>query len=118
MNKVLVISILMAYQVVNDSSLTIVTDKNVFNDCYVLNLAIDHVCIDSNKGQISIELDDIVGIQFADKRAIVGMKWYSNVATWNDVDKSVAKSTPPTTLLSYLHLYTSSSKYYYLWFNL
>ena len=74
MNKTLVISILMAYQVVNDSSLTIVTDKNVFNDCYVLNLAIDYVCIDSNKGQISIELDDIVGIQFVDRRAIVGMK--------------------------------------------
>lgn len=74
MDKTLVISILMAYQVVNDSSLTIVTDENVFNDCYVLNLAIDYVCIDSNKGQISIELDDIIGIQFTDKRAIVGMK--------------------------------------------
>ena len=33
MNKILVISVLMAYRVVNDSSLTIVTDKNVFNDC-------------------------------------------------------------------------------------
>lgn len=64
----------MAYQVVNDSSLTIVTDDNVFNDCYVLNLAIDYVYIDSNNGQISIELDDIIGIQFMDKRAIVGMK--------------------------------------------
>ena len=74
MNKILVISVLMTYQVVNDSSLTIVTDKNVFNYCYVLNLAIDNVCIDSNKGQISIELDDIIGIQFTDKRAIVGMK--------------------------------------------
>ena len=74
MNKTLVISVLMAYQVVNDSSLTIVTDENVFNDCYVLNLAIDHVCIDSNKGQISIELDDIISIQFTDKRAVVGMK--------------------------------------------
>ena len=117
MNKILVISVLMAYQVVNDSSLTIVTDENVFNDCYVLNLAIDHVCIDSNKGQISIELDDIIGIQFIDKRAIVGMKWYSNVATWNDVDKSVAESTPPTTLLSYHHSHLSSFKYYYLCFN-
>ena len=74
MNKILVISVLMTYQVVNDSSLTIVTDKNVFNDCYVLNLAIDHVCIDSNKGQISIELDDIIGIQFQDKATLVGMK--------------------------------------------
>ena len=74
MNKMLVISVLMAYQVVNDSSLTIVTDKNVFNDCYVINLAIDHVCIDSNKGQISIELDDIVSIQFVDHMAIVGIK--------------------------------------------
>ena len=105
MNKILVISVLMAYQVVNDSSLTIVTDKNVFNDCYILNLAIDHVCIDSNKGQISIELDDIIGIQFADKAALVGMKWHSNVDTWNDVDKSVAESIPPTTLLSYHYFY-------------
>ena len=105
MNKILVISVLMTYQVVNDSSLTIITDKNVFNDCYVLNLAIDYVCIDSNKGQISIELDDIIGIQFTDKRAVVGMKWYSNVAKWNDVDKSVAESTPPTTLLSYHYSY-------------
>ena len=113
MNNVLVISILMAYQVVNDSSLTIITDKNVFNDCYVLNLAIDHVCIDSNKGKISIELDDIIGIQFTDKRAVVGMKWYSNVATWKDVDKSVAESTPPTALLStlYYHLHYSNNVY-------
>lgn len=74
MNKTLVISVLMAYQVVNDSSLTIVTDNNVFNDCYVLNLAIDYVCIDSNKGQISIELDDIIGIQFQDEATLVGMK--------------------------------------------
>ena len=74
MNKMLIISILMVYQVVNDSSLSIVTDETVFNNCYVLNLAIDHVCIDSNKGQISIELDDIVGIQFIDMMAMVGMK--------------------------------------------
>ena len=74
MNKILVISVLMSYQVVNDSSLTIVTDENIFNDCYVINLAIDHVCIDSNKGQISIELDDIIGIQLQNNMAIVGMK--------------------------------------------
>lgn len=61
----------MAYQVVNDSSLTIVTDENVFNDCYVLNLAIDYVCIDSNKGQISIELDDIIGIQLQIKELLL-----------------------------------------------
>ena len=64
----------MAYQVVNDSSLTIVTDDGVYNNCYVLNLTIDHVCIDSNKGQISIELDEIIGIQFMDEKAVVGMK--------------------------------------------
>lgn len=74
MNKMLIISILMAYQVVNDSSLTIMTDNGVYNNCYVLNLAIDHVCIDSNKGQISIELDDIIGIQFQDEATLVGMK--------------------------------------------
>lgn len=64
----------MAYQVVNDNSLTIVTDNNVYNDCYVLNIDITHVHIDSNRGQISIELDNIIGIQFMDKRAVVGMK--------------------------------------------
>ena len=95
-----------------------VIDINVCNDCYVLNLAIDHVCIDSNKCQISIELDDIISIQFTDKAALVGMKWHSNVATWNDVDKSVAESIPPPTLLSYHYSYISSFKYYYLWFNL
>ena len=74
MNKLMILAILIAYKAFNDKSLTIVTDEHVFNDCYVLNLAIDHVCIDSNKGQISIELDDIIGIQFTDKRAVVGMK--------------------------------------------
>ena len=117
MNKMLIISILMAYQVVNDSSLTIVTDDGVYNNCYVLNLTIDHVCIDSNKGQISVELDDIVGIQFMDEKAVVGMKWYSNVATWNDVDKSVAESNPPPTLLSHLHYHSFNFKYYYSYFN-
>ena len=29
----------------------------------------------------------------------------TNVAKWNDVDKSVAESTPPTTLLSYHYSY-------------
>ena len=70
----MILAILVAYKAFNNKSLTIVTDENVFNDCYVLNLAIDHVCIDSNKGQISVELDDIQGIQFMDKRAVVGMK--------------------------------------------
>ena len=74
MNKMLIISILMTYQVVNDSSLTIMTDDGVYNNCYVLNLDIDHVRVDSNKGQISVELDEIIGIQFMDERAIVGMK--------------------------------------------
>lgn len=74
MNKILVISVLNAYSVINDGCLTIVTDNNVYNDCYVLNIYITHVYIDSNRGQISIELDNIIGIQFMDKRAVVGMK--------------------------------------------
>lgn len=74
MNKILVISVLNAYSVINDGCLTIVTDNNVYNDCYVLNIDITHVHIDSNRGQISIELDNIIGIQFMDKRAVVGMK--------------------------------------------
>ena len=120
MNKILVISILMAYQVVNDNSLTIVTDDNVYNDCYVLNIDITHVHIDSNRGQISIELDNIIGIQFIDKRAVVGMKWYSNVTAWKDVDESVAESIPPPSLLStlYYHLHSSNKVYTYAYTKL
>lgn len=41
----------------------------------------------------------------------------TNVSKWNDVDKSVAESTPPPTLLSYHYFHPSSFKYYYLCLN-
>ena len=106
MNKILVISLLNAYAVINDGCLTIVTNHKTFEDCRVSDLDLNLVYVRDKYNKLSrIELDDIIGIQFTDKRAVVGMKWYSNVATWNDVDKSVAESTPPTTLLSYHYSY-------------
>ena len=75
MNKTLVISVLMAYQVVNDSSLTIVTDNKVFNDCRVSELDLNLVYVrDKDNKLFRIELDNIIGIQFTDKAALVGMK--------------------------------------------
>ena len=53
MNKILVISILNAYSVINDGCLSIVTYEHTYNDCHI---------------------NDIVSIQFADKAALVGMK--------------------------------------------
>ena len=116
MNKLMILAILVAYKAFNNKSLTIMINED--NHEYVVNdVVIDS--IDSINGDTisvftiangdvyckTIYIDNIIGIQFTDKRAIVGMKWYSNVATWNDVDKSVAESTPPTTLLSYHYSY-------------
>lgn len=65
----------MAYQVVNDSSLSILTDDKTFNGCRVTNMDICLVYITDKDGDLyRIELDDIVGIQFIDEKAVVGMK--------------------------------------------
>lgn len=75
MNKALVISLLNAYSIFNDGCLTIVTDNKTFDDCRVSDLDLNLVYVrDKNNKLFRIELDDIIGIQFADKRAIVGMK--------------------------------------------
>lgn len=75
MNKMLAISVLMAYQVINNSSLTIVTDDKTFNGCRVSNVDLSLVYIRDKDGNLyHIELDNIIGIQFVDKKAIVGMK--------------------------------------------
>ena len=75
MNKILVINLLNAYAVINDGCLTIVTDYKVFNNCRVSDLDLNLVYIRDKDNEFSrIELDDIIGIQFTDKRAIVGMK--------------------------------------------
>ena len=75
MNKILVISVLMTYQVVNDSSLTIVTEYKTFEDCRVSELDLNLVYIrDKDNNLARIELDKIISIQFADKAALVVMK--------------------------------------------
>ena len=75
MNKILVISLLNAYSVINDGCLTIVTDYKVFNNCRVSDLDLNLVYI-SDKGNelFRIKLDDIIGIQFQDEATLVGMK--------------------------------------------
>ena len=75
MNKILVISLLNAYAVINDGCLTIVTDDKVFNNCRVSDLDLNLVYIrDKDNELFRIELDDIVSVQFTDHMAIVGMK--------------------------------------------
>ena len=65
----------MTYQVVNDSSLTIVTDEHTYNDCRISELDLNLVYVRNKDNQLfRIELDKIISIQFADKAAIVGMK--------------------------------------------
>ena len=75
MNKILVITILNAYSVINDGCLTIVTDNKVFNDCRVSELDLNLVYVrDKDNKLFRIELDNIIGIQFTDKAALVEMK--------------------------------------------
>ena len=75
MNKILVISVLNAYTVINDGSLTIVTDNKTFNDCHISDLDLNLVYIrDKDNNLARIELDKIISIQFTDKAALVGMK--------------------------------------------
>ena len=85
MNKLMILAILIAYKSFNNKSLTIVVNED--NHEYVVN----NVVIDSidsiDGGTISvftsanddvycktINIDDIISIQFTDKAAIVGMK--------------------------------------------
>lgn len=75
MSKALIIQILFAYQVVNDGCMSIVTNDKTFNGCRVKDIDISLVYItDKDKNLYRIELDDIIGIQFIDMMAIVGMK--------------------------------------------
>ena len=75
MNKILVISILNAYSVINDGCLSIVTYEHTYNDCHINDSDLNLVYIrDKDNNLARIELDKIIGIQFADKVALVGMK--------------------------------------------
>ena len=85
MNKLMILAVLVAYKAFNNKSLTIVVNED--NHEYVVN----NVVIDSidsiDGGTISvftsangdvycktINIDDIISVQFTDKAAIVGMK--------------------------------------------
>ena len=75
MNKILVISLLNAYTVINDGCLTIVTNHKTFEDCRVSDLDLNLVYVRDKYNKLSrIELDDIIGIHFVDHMVIVGMK--------------------------------------------
>lgn len=75
MKRSLVITILNAYAIFNDGSLTIVTDSKVFNDCRVNDIDLSLVYISNKDDKLyRIELDGIIGIQFMDMMAMVGMK--------------------------------------------
>ena len=75
MNKILVISILNAYSVINDGCLSIVTYEHTYNDCHINNLDLNLVYVRNKDNQLfRIELDKIIIIQFTDKAALVGMK--------------------------------------------
>ena len=67
MNGMLIIKLLDTYSIVNDGSLTIVTDDKVFNNCYVNDLDLNLVYItDKDNKTYRIEINDIIGIQFQD----------------------------------------------------
>ena len=69
MNKTMILAILVAYKVFNDKSLTIVTDEYVVNFAVIDAIDNDTVNLlsyanDDNYGRITININDIVGIQF------------------------------------------------------
>ena len=79
MNKVMILAILVAYKAFNDKSLTVVTDEYVVNFAVIDAMDNDTISLlsyanDDNYGRITIYIDDIIGIQFADKAALVEMK--------------------------------------------
>lgn len=75
MNKNLVIAVLNAYVIVNDGSLTIVTNYGTYNGCRITDIDFRLIYVRcKDKHLYRIELDDIIGIQFMDEAAVVGMK--------------------------------------------
>lgn len=82
MNKVMILAILVAYKTFNDKSLTIVVNEGdgeyVANNTVIDSIDGDNISFSSwtYSGVYgkTINITDIVGIQFADKAALVGMK--------------------------------------------
>lgn len=69
MNKVMILAILVAYKAFNDKSLTVVTDEYVVNFAVIDTINNDIVSFlaytnDDNYSRITINIDDITGIQF------------------------------------------------------
>lgn len=69
MNKVMILAILVAYKTFNDKSLTVVTDEYVVNFAVIDTINNGTVSLlsyanDDNYGRITINIDDITGIQF------------------------------------------------------
>lgn len=69
MNKTMILAILIDYNVFNDKSLTVVTDEYVVNFAAIDAINNDTVSLlsyanDDNYGRITINIDDITGIQF------------------------------------------------------
>ena len=85
MNKLMILAILIAYKAFNNKSLTIVVNEDNYE--YVVNdVVIDSInsiyggtisVFTNANGDVyckTINIDDIISIQFTDKAAIVGMK--------------------------------------------
>ena len=69
MDKVMMLAILVDYKAFNDKSLTVVTDEHVVNSAVIDTINNDTVSLlsyanDDNYGRITINIDDITGIQF------------------------------------------------------
>lgn len=75
MNKNVIIAVLTAYVIVNDGSLSILTDYKTFNGCRVSDMDLNLVYIRDKDNKLHrIEFDDIIGIQFMDMKSMVGIK--------------------------------------------
>lgn len=82
MNKLMILAILVAYKAFNDQSLSIVVNEGegeyVANNDIIDSIDGDNISILSytNSGVYgkTININDIIGIQFTDKAALVGMK--------------------------------------------
>ena len=69
MNKLMILAILVAYKAFNDKSLTVATDEYVVNFAIIDSIDNDTVSLlsyanDDNYSRITINIDDITGIQF------------------------------------------------------
>lgn len=78
MNKLMILAILVAYKAFNNKSLTITTNEHVYSNAIVNSIDDMFVTVsskyDSDDDTYTYNINSIVGIQFVDKKAVVGMK--------------------------------------------